>query len=241
MKRASSRGLFVPHTKTGNPLVDSVAEHQAASNQAYWQYLHILCFFAPVGFFVILFRFGDSVGFLFVYALAAYFFSHKMVRLILLTAPIASALGGIAIGRVVSWSVSTLWGEDTAVDEGSIKKTATASNGKSKSDGKKKKHNKKSSNTDSFAGIAALRDGFSEASKSKEGKIVKAIVAIIMIGALYMQAIAFKTYSWRISASLSNPSIILKGQTREGDVIKVDDYRKLDLMFCILIVHIHVS
>lgn len=220
------RGLFVPHTKTGNPLVDSVAEHQAASNQAYWQYLHILCFFAPVGFFIILFRFGDSVGFLFTYSLAAYFFSHKMVRLILLTAPIASALGGIAIGRVVSWSVSTLWGEDNAVDEGSIKKTATVSNGKSKSDGKKKKHNKKSSTTDSFAGIAAIRDGFSEASKSKEGKIVKAIVAIIMIGALYMQAIAFKTYSWRISASLSNPSIILKGQTREGNVIKVDDYRE---------------
>ena len=30
------RGLFVKHTKTGNPLVDSVAEHQAASPQAYW-------------------------------------------------------------------------------------------------------------------------------------------------------------------------------------------------------------
>jgi dolichyl-diphosphooligosaccharide--protein glycosyltransferase len=24
------RGLFVPHTKTGNPLVDSVAEHQVS-------------------------------------------------------------------------------------------------------------------------------------------------------------------------------------------------------------------
>lgn len=33
------RGLFVKHTKTGNPLVDSVAEHQAASAQAYMQYL----------------------------------------------------------------------------------------------------------------------------------------------------------------------------------------------------------
>jgi Oligosaccharyl transferase STT3 subunit len=33
------RGLFVKHTKTGNPLVDSVAEHQAASAQAYFQYL----------------------------------------------------------------------------------------------------------------------------------------------------------------------------------------------------------
>ena len=43
-------GLFVKHTKTGNPLVDSVAEHQPASPQAYYQYLHYLCYVAPVGF-----------------------------------------------------------------------------------------------------------------------------------------------------------------------------------------------
>ena len=31
--------LFVEHTKTGNPLVDSVAEHQPGSPDAYWTYL----------------------------------------------------------------------------------------------------------------------------------------------------------------------------------------------------------
>lgn len=31
--------LFVKHTKTGNPLVDSVAEHQPGSADAYWNYL----------------------------------------------------------------------------------------------------------------------------------------------------------------------------------------------------------
>ena len=35
---ARVRGLFVPHTHTGNPLVDSVAEHQATRGDAYWQY-----------------------------------------------------------------------------------------------------------------------------------------------------------------------------------------------------------
>lgn len=34
------RGLFVKHTRTGNPLVDSVAEHQPANEQAYRTYLH---------------------------------------------------------------------------------------------------------------------------------------------------------------------------------------------------------
>ena len=31
------RSLFVKHTRTGNPLVDSVAEHQATPNDIYWK------------------------------------------------------------------------------------------------------------------------------------------------------------------------------------------------------------
>jgi predicted metalloendopeptidase len=38
------KALFVKHTKTGNPLVDSVAEHQAASPEAYWHHLHYTYF-----------------------------------------------------------------------------------------------------------------------------------------------------------------------------------------------------
>jgi len=226
------RGLFVPHTKTGNPLVDSVAEHQAASNQAYWQYLHILCGLAPAGFFIVLFRFGDSAGFLFVYALAAYFFSNKMVRLILLTAPIASVLGGIAVGRIVSWSTSVLLGEDGGDDivkggKKEKKKSSSDGNGKTKADGKKKKKSASSSSgNEGLSGVSAIYDGFVEASTSTEGKIVKTIAAVVLLGSLYMQASNFKTYSWKLSASLSNPSIILKGQTREGNIIKVDDYRE---------------
>ena len=34
---ARVRGLFIRHTKTGNPLVDSVAEHQATPPAVYWQ------------------------------------------------------------------------------------------------------------------------------------------------------------------------------------------------------------
>ena len=215
------RGLFVPHTKTGNPLVDSVAEHQAASQQAYWQYLHMLCFMAPIGFFMVLFRFGDSSCFLFVYAMAAYFFSHKMVRLILLAAPISSSLGGIAVGRIVSWSTSVLLGEgDEPMD------TKDETDAKPKQEGKKKKKSSSSSSNESMAGFKAIGNGFREASNSYEGKIVKSIAAVVMCASLYMQATTFSTYAWRISASLSNPSIILKGRTQDGNIIKVDDYRE---------------
>ena len=43
------RGLFIKHTKTGNPLVDSVAEHQPGSADAYFRYLHTPFYIAPAG------------------------------------------------------------------------------------------------------------------------------------------------------------------------------------------------
>jgi dolichyl-diphosphooligosaccharide--protein glycosyltransferase len=45
--------LFVKHTKTGNPLIDSVAEHQPASPGAYFQYLHDVCYIAPIGIILV--------------------------------------------------------------------------------------------------------------------------------------------------------------------------------------------
>ena len=46
---ARVRGLFIKHTKTGNPLVDSVAEHQATPAHVYWHYFHCTCLLAPLG------------------------------------------------------------------------------------------------------------------------------------------------------------------------------------------------
>ena len=221
------RGLFVPHTKTGNPLVDSVAEHQAASSKAYWQYLHIMCVLSPMGFVFLMFRFGDSASFLFVYGFAAYFFSHKMVRLILLTAPIASALSGIAVGRLLAWCLSSFMEEEEVAEEGtndttkSDKKTKDKENGKPKSSKKKDK-----SSEESFAGLAAIQKGFDEASKSTEGRIVKGVSSLVILGCLYYQSVTFKTYCWQLAPGLSNPSIILKGTLRDGTTVVVDDYRE---------------
>lgn len=110
---ARIRGLFVKHTRTGNPLVDSVAEHQPANEQAYKQYLHHIYHIAPVGFAFLaarvilykLFASGyrhargvDAPSFLVLYGATAYYFCTKMSRLIILLGPVASALAGAACG-----------------------------------------------------------------------------------------------------------------------------------------------
>lgn len=110
------RSLFLKHTKTGNPLVDSVAEHQAASTEAYKQYLHHALPLAAIGFVLLLLKgvfdakakrssFGVPVSkwFIILYAVVGYYFSAKMSRLIILLGPVASALAGVAIAATLEW------------------------------------------------------------------------------------------------------------------------------------------
>ena len=94
------RGLFVKHTRTGNPLVDSVAEHQPASTQAYQQYLHKVYDLVLPGLVLLtaLRFFRDSATFIITYAFVAYYFSSKMARLIVLLGPVSSVLGGTLLG-----------------------------------------------------------------------------------------------------------------------------------------------
>jgi dolichyl-diphosphooligosaccharide--protein glycosyltransferase len=85
------RGLFIKHTKTGNPLVDSVAEHQPGSADAYVRYLNFPFYVAPVGFAIACAHFlrtkSAAALFLPLYAVVAYYFANRMVRLIIFLGP----------------------------------------------------------------------------------------------------------------------------------------------------------
>jgi len=103
------RGLFVQHTRTGNPLVDSVAEHQATHNSAYYKFFQELCFISPFGIASLLWNRNDAKYFLLVYSLTAAYFSRKMNRLMLLLSPPVSILGGLVLSGVLEWSLLQLY------------------------------------------------------------------------------------------------------------------------------------
>lgn len=207
------RALFVKHTKTGNPLVDSVAEHQPARANAYFQYLQSYCFLAPIGFLLSLIYFGDSPSFSVVYGVTAYFFSHKMMRLILLMAPVASILGGVAIGRLVAWSVDQFQENN---DESAVSMKA---NNVKNDDSKSKKRKKKQGNE---------KDEKSELQNTVTAdlKLLKKLIAVILLALTYIGLDRFYYKSWNIALPLSNPSIIQVGRDREGNIVKIDDYRE---------------
>jgi len=225
------RGLFVKHTKTGNPLVDSVAEHQPASSNAYYQYLQVMCFIAPIGFVVLLFNLGDASSFLLVYGLVAYFFSSKMVRLVLLLGPIASALGGVTLGFVTLWSLTCLipWLDVNESISDNIAVTKGAEVPEKKKDAKKKKPKKaqpRSFESDSEEAFKSFFDALEGVFASSFGIGVKKLFAITFFIFFFFGSQAFQAYCNKLAVGLSNPAIVIKGTLKSGKTVIVDDYRE---------------
>lgn len=99
------RGLFVKHTKTGNPLVDSVAEHQPANAGMYRSHLNLPLDFVWMGTLVTLFNRNNAGYFLAVYGWIAWHFSLKMSRLVLICGPITAIMCSIWLGYVIDFII----------------------------------------------------------------------------------------------------------------------------------------
>ncbi|ETV91205.1 hypothetical protein H310_14082 [Aphanomyces invadans] len=226
------RGLFVQHTRTGNPLVDSVAEHQPVKNDAFWQFLHATCYTAPVGLAIVVGQSvlkpwisgkdarSDPLTFVVVYSAVTYFFSTKMNRLMLLMAGPASiatgVVGGYALDFVFAETadlVQAIVGDDgTPVD--------VAAEAKKDDDKKAKKKAK--------AKEAAV-DSPSTMSKSYNSgtvKLLRKVAATVLVAVSYQYVVQFYQYTQMMKAPLSGPSITFEAQLRSGEKIIVDDYRE---------------
>merc|ERR1719410_2823964 len=151
-----------------------------------------------------------------------------MVRLILLLAPIASALGGVFIGRLFAWCVEQIlpW---IIGEEKTSKTTKVAEEKQNKQSSKKKKREVADATAyepSSFEGLVAMKDAFALMSNSSGGKVCKRIVAVISLLFMLIGARFFRDYAWGMAAVLSNPSIVTKARTQSGEVVVVDDYRE---------------
>jgi dolichyl-diphosphooligosaccharide--protein glycosyltransferase len=245
------RGLFVQHTRTGNPLVDSVAEHQPASSDAYFQNLYYVYYLAPVGFLYTVFvkNKTDAGTFLVLWGVTCYFFSSKMARLIILLGPIASVLGGIGFAVILEWAVQQLtlapgWfglmdEPEAAADE---KKGQEAVEEESKKDGKGNKGGKRDRRSDrgeKNEQIAAVQR--KQAKKNKNLGVIESIteryngegshmhrtlgsVVVLMCTAIFIPQ--YWNYCHEMAKHMSHPSIMFQAKLSTGQEIIVDDYRE---------------
>ena len=245
------KGLFKMHTRTGNPLVDSVAEHQPGTPDAYWRYLHYSYYVAPLGFVVSAAHYvktrDASALFLPLYAMTAYYFANRMVRLIIFLGPIASSLTGVGAGYLlddiadnIRWLQKHLFedGPEGASedDEDKDKDAPKASNGKDKpapfSPNVSRKGGKKAAKAAGKGGSASVADDlkakfvepFRERYNSKNGRGARSFVCIALLlwGGRHVRQ--FWDYSHMMARGMSQPSVMFKGTLQDGRTVMVKDY-----------------
>ena len=245
---ARIRGLFVKHTRTGNPLVDSVAEHQPASEAAYGHYLNIVYNIAPYGLAMCIFNFTDANLFLASYAVIAYYFSSKMSRLIILLGPVGSALAGNAIGLVLDQCFVYAFkhllkffvcGNDD--DEPEKEVTAEKSASPVSSDKKPVSSDKNASkSTDKAEPKKVPKPQQTLQEKVADGQkklfkiyshpvliLVRVVVGVYLVNTYGIkQSKDFFAYCHQMAEGMSGPSIMFKARLNNGKEIIVDDYRE---------------
>ncbi len=236
------RGLFVRHTRTGNPLVDSVAEHQPASAGAYMQYLYLCYFLSPFGL-AFLYYSTDIIRerreariFLISYALVAYYFSSKMSRLILLLGPIASALCGLALTRIFDWcyfQITQLGIEFQTTGFVAVEENVNDNAEKDKETKKvtKARKVKEAPKNDVYDNAKhEATEGWKKMYNQPSGKSWRLGGAVLIVLLFPLLARNFFTYCLEIAKRMSNPTIMYYGTIGEKQVL-VDDYREVVYTF----------
>jgi len=237
------RSLFVKHTRTGNPLVDSVAEHQPGSAEAYWHYLHYCYYLAPIGFVLAFFKssrvphFGLNVNkyFIILFALVAYYFANRMSRLIILAGPVASVLAGMAVGSIGSWALSQPAGLISALisDQQPVPHI-----GEEKKEEKKQK--KVSEHVLAKWGLRQLIPLATKLSHSAVStrarfksvwdhplfRIIRVTIAISLVFSGYKYGNAFWKFSTKFAEDASHPHIMFKARLQNGREVMINDYQE---------------
>ncbi|TVU35136.1 hypothetical protein EJB05_17007 [Eragrostis curvula] len=81
------------------PLIASVSEHQPPTWPSYFMGINVLAFLVPSGIIACFFPLSDASSFLVLYLVTSVYFSGVMVRLMLVLAPAACILSGIALSE----------------------------------------------------------------------------------------------------------------------------------------------
>eukprot|EP00238_Polyblepharides_amylifera_P004415 CAMPEP_0196575794 /NCGR_PEP_ID=MMETSP1081-20130531/5195_1 /TAXON_ID=36882 /ORGANISM="Pyramimonas amylifera, Strain CCMP720" /LENGTH=755 /DNA_ID=CAMNT_0041894201 /DNA_START=187 /DNA_END=2454 /DNA_ORIENTATION=- len=233
------KSLFIKHTHTGNPLVDSVAEHQATKPDAYWLYFHLVIYLAPLGLVPCFFRLTDSKYFLVLYLCMTAYFSRKMVRLILLLAPAASISAGVVLTIILEWAIRNIFHSDTeeveeeAEEEAEKSATSTPLGKKgTKNEVKPSKKNKdaKRSKEEKFrehhisAQFLKAKKIFSSLYASQ--KLLRTLLAVLTLVTVSVGLFRYYNHCQMMSNNLSEPQIILRGRSRDGGSVIIDDFRE---------------
>lgn len=186
------------------PIIASVAEHQPTAWGSYFFDLHILSMLVPAGFYFCFRNVNDDVIFLILYGSFAAYFAGVMVRLMLVLAPAACVLSGIAFSKLLVPNVAQLrkWEQGKTYAHSGLEKKVES---KSKS-------------------VKSLSR--EETSSNSGGGWMKVLVYVVLGGALLVLFAYARHCVWVASEAYSQPSVVLSARTSQGERVFFDDFRE---------------
>lgn len=236
------------------PIIASVSEHQPPTWSSYFTDLHAAVLLAPLGLVACFRPVTDASLFLALYAVAAFYFSGVMVRLMLVLAPAACCLAGIGLSEALKVLVPNAVGAYDGRAEGdgadapaaaatgsathrallkSERRAAASAAGESAGE-KKANRQRKRSTEDDRAGSA---DADADATASKPSKASPrpappavrlprdvSFLGLVTLGILLMLYVRHTVY---VAAEMySAPSVVLQTRRRDGAPAVLDDFRE---------------
>ncbi|GER28813.1 glycosyltransferase subunit STT3A [Striga asiatica] len=212
------------------PIIASVSEHQPPTWPSYFMDINVLAFLVPAGIVACFLPLSDASSFAVLYIVTSVYFSGVMVRLMLVLAPAACIMSGIALSE--AFDVFTRSVKFHLLDTVQKPHVNTGdTNNDTQNDAVKTEKNED-----------PLKDRSSRKSKKKEKESVEkvslvsrierrllvlpletslfAVFLLVMLGAFYVVHCV-----WAAAEAYSAPSIVLTSHSRDGLHV-FDDFRE---------------
>ncbi|KAM3321094.1 dolichyl-diphosphooligosaccharide-protein glycosyltransferase subunit STT3A isoform X1 [Capsicum chacoense] len=209
------------------PIIASVSEHQPPTWPSYFMDINVLAFLVPAGIIACFLPLTDASSFVILYLVTSVYFSGVMVRLMLVLAPAACIMSGIALSSAFgvftrSIKFASIGKQDDAGDIGNgvtqnhvVKPDRNEEPPKEKASRKKKKEKE---NVEK-APTATKKSERRLLILPMEASVV-AILLLVLLGAFYVVHCV-----WAAAEAYSAPSIVLTSQSHDGLHV-FDDFRE---------------
>ncbi|KAG4938531.1 hypothetical protein AAZX31_16G071800 [Glycine max] len=207
------------------PIIASVSEHQPPTWPSYFMDINVLAFLVPAGIIACFSPLSDASSFVILYIVTSVYFSGVMVRLMLVLAPAACILSGIALSqafdvftRSIKLQLPSLSGEtssESVVPNDLAKTDKSEDTSKDRTSKKSKKKEKEHVEKPPSKSLIKKRLLVLPLETS-----IIAIILLVLLGAFYVVHSV-----WAAAEAYSAPSIVLTSHSHDG-IHVFDDFRE---------------
>ncbi|CAM8925835.1 unnamed protein product [Rhodiola kirilowii] len=205
------------------PIIASVSEHQPPTWPSYFMDINVLAFLVPAGIIACFLPLSDASSFAVLYIVTSVYFSGVMVRLMLVLAPAACIMSGIALSQafdVFTQSIKfQLPGMDSNPEDDAPKEVEKIDNNEETLKERPSKKNRKKEREH----VEKIPTKTKTEKKLLVLPLTASVVAIfllILLGAFYVIHSV-----WAAAEAYSAPSIVLTSHTHDGLHV-FDDFRE---------------